>query len=166
MTRRNRRSEGMALLEVLVALVVVAMGMLAVQGQISSFAHTAHYMQKKSLASWIASNKITEFSLAPRWPEIGETSGDLEFANQEWHWRAKVEETQVENLRRVDVTVALAEDRDTIVHSLFGLIEPPPPPGIGFSGWQALPQPGQGQSQGAPPGSSPSPRSGPGQGQR
>ena len=154
------RRAGIALLEVLIALVVVAMGMLAVQGQLSSFAHTAHYMKKKSLASWIASNKVTEFSLAPRWPELGETSGDLEFANLEWRWRAKVEETQVENLRRVDVSVELADKRDVVVHSLFGLIEPPPPPGIGFSGWQAFPQPGQGQgSDQAPgPGQGPAPR--------
>lgn len=151
----SNRCQGIVLLEVMIALVVVSLGMLAVHGTLSKFAETAHHMKRKSLASWIASNKITEFSVAPRWPEIGETSGNLDFANLEWHWRAEVSETQVENLRRVDVSVAFADDRDAVVHSLFGLIEPPPPPGIGFSGWQAIPQPGQGQGQGQNPGPSP-----------
>ena len=44
-TCQPRLYRGIALLEVLIALVVVAMGMLAVQGQLSSFAHTAHYMK-------------------------------------------------------------------------------------------------------------------------
>lgn len=142
------RQQGIVLLEVMIALLIVALGMLAVQGTLSKFAETAHHMKKKSLASWIASNKVTEFSLAPRWPELGETSGNLDFANLEWHWQAEVSATEVENLRRVDVSVAFADNREAVVHSLFGLIEPPPPPGIGFSGWQAIPEPSQDQDQG------------------
>lgn len=143
---RCSRLKGIALLEVLIALLIVSLGMLAAQGQLSGFAQTAHYMKKKSLASWIASNKVTEFSLAPRWPEIGNTSGDIEFADLEWHWEAEVEATQVPNLRRVNVSVSLTETPDDVVHEVFGLVEPPPPPGIGFSGWQAIPQQGQGQT--------------------
>ena len=152
---KRDRFQGIVLLEVMIALVVVSLGMLAVHGTLIKFAETAHYMKKKSLASWIASNKITEFSLAPRWPEIGETSGNLDFANLEWYWQAKVSQTEVENLRRVDVTVAFADTRDAVVHSLFGLIEPPPPPGIGFSGWQAIPEPDQDQE--LNPGQTPGP---------
>ena len=139
---------GIVLLEVMIALVIVSLGMLAVHGTLSKFAETAHHMQRKSLASWIASNKVTEFSLAPRWPEIGETSGSLDFANREWYWEATVSETEVDNLRRVDVEVAFADNREVVLHSLFGLIEPPPPAGIGFSGWQAIPDPPQGQDTG------------------
>jgi general secretion pathway protein I len=143
---RSRHQMGIALLEVLIALAIVSLGMMAAQGQLSGFARTAYYMKKKSLASWIASNKVTEFSLAPRWPEIGDTAGNIEFADLEWHWEAVVEATQVVNLRRVNVSVSLAETPDKVVHEVFGLVEPPPPPGIGFSGWQALPQPSEGET--------------------
>ena len=142
----STKAAGIALLEVLIALLIVSLGMLAAQGQLSGFARTAHYMQEKSLASWIASNKVTEFSLAPRWPEIGDSSGNVEFANLEWRWTAVVEATEVQNLRRVTVRVSLAEKPDEVIHELFGLVEPPPPPGIGFSGWQTLPSEDPGQT--------------------
>ena len=121
---------GFTLLEAMVALVIVALGMMAVNTQLNRYVVAATYVQQKTLASWIASNKLTELSVGATWPEVGEQHEDVDFAGQKWRVLVKVQETDVKNLHRVDVSVSLADDPDRIVHKLTGLIEPPAPPGF------------------------------------
>jgi general secretion pathway protein I len=121
---------GFTLLEVLVALVIVSLGMMAVKTQVDRYVFTARFMEEKTLASWIASNKITELSIQPDWPELGRDTDEIEFARRMWEVRSEVTETEVENLRRVDVDVALADAPDTVIQRLSGLIEPPAPQGF------------------------------------
>jgi len=123
-------SGGFTLLEAMVALVIVALGMMAVNTQLNRYAAAAVYVEQKTLASWIASNKLTELSVAPTWPEVGEHDEDVEFAGQKWRCAIKVQETAVMNLHRVDVSVYLATDPEHVVHKVTGLIEPPAPPGF------------------------------------
>ncbi len=117
------------------ALAIVAFGMMAVNAQLGRFAATAAYMKQKTLASWIATNQITELSLAAQWPGVGKSEGELEFANQEWFWQAEVTQTELPNLRRVDVSVSLQSDREAVLHKVSGLVEPPAPPGFGTASW-------------------------------
>ena len=63
---------GFTLLEAMVALVIVALGMMAVNTQLNRYAVAAVYVEQKTLASWIASNKLTELSVGSTWPEVGE----------------------------------------------------------------------------------------------
>jgi general secretion pathway protein I len=114
----------------MVALVIVALGMMAVHNSLNSYAVSSAYIEQKTLASWIATNKITELSVAPTWPEIGDYDEEVEFAGQEWRCEIVITATDVDNLRRVDVSVTLESDPDTVVHKVSGLLEPPAPPGF------------------------------------
>ena len=134
------KQRAFTLIEVMVALVILALAMTAVSRGMGQFAQAAYFMETKTLASWIAANKITEYSLATSWPQLGDQEGEVEFASQNWRWRAVVEETQVENLRRVEVTVSLVDEPERELHKLSGLVEPPAPPGIGVTPWQAVPE--------------------------
>ena len=100
----SRRNTGFTLIEVLVALVIVSLGMMAVKTQVDRYVFTARYMEEKTLASWIASNQIAMLSIDPQWPAVGNTSGeDVEdFAGRDWIVEIEISETPVENLRRVD----------------------------------------------------------------
>src|SRR5687768_14448414 len=99
----------------MVALVIVALGMMAVHNSLNSYAVSSAYIEQKTLASWIATNKITELSVAPTWPEIGDYDEEVEFAGQAWRYEVVVTATDVDNLRRVDVSVTLESDPDTVV---------------------------------------------------
>jgi general secretion pathway protein I len=114
----------------MVALMIVALGMMAVHSSLNSYAVSSAYIEQKTLASWIATNKITELSVAPTWPEIGDYDEEVEFAGQEWRCEVVITATDVDNLRRVDVSVTLESDPDTVVHKVSGLLEPPAPPGF------------------------------------
>lgn len=149
--RRDSRSSGFTLIEAVVALLIVALGMIAVFTQLGQFASNASYLQDKTLASWIASNRLTELSLQGSWPEIGQEEDEIEFAGRDWHYVVEISETDVPNLRRADVTVSLADDPDRPLHTVSALLEPPPPRGLvplrwlGIAGAQA-PRPGTQES--------------------
>ncbi len=108
----NRTCGGFTLVEVLVALAIVAIGMLAVFKVIGDTAHNVTYLRDRSFASWIADNRITEIRLSGEMPSVDEVKGDLEFAGRRWYWVQQVATTQVEGMRRIDVSVRREEDAE------------------------------------------------------
>lgn len=143
----RRYSAGFTLLEALVALAIVALGMMAVNTQLNRYVVSTRVIEQKTLASWIAVNRITELSVAPDWPAVGDLPDEeLEFAQREWIQRTEISETPVENLRRIDVRVYLMDDPERLIHAVSGLLEPPPPPGFVPLSWMA---PGMGTGMGA-----------------
>lgn len=125
---------GFTLLEVLVALVIVGLGMLAVFTQAGQSTFATVLIQERTLASWIAANRITELALEPAWPELGESGGEIEFAGRRWRWQQRVVATPSPALRRVDIEVALLDRPDQVLHSAAAFFGEPPPPGL-FSPW-------------------------------
>ena len=136
--RASDNSAGFTLLETMIALAIVALGMMAVNGQLNRYVVSAIYIEQKTLASWIASNVLTDLSVRTQWPELGEIEGDVEFAQRQWLWRAEVSETPVENLRRVDVAVFLEDRPEVQIHTMSGFLEPPPPQGFVPLRWLAV----------------------------
>ena len=110
---RRRRTRGFTLIEVLAALVIVALGMLGVIQAVTQTARNGTYLREKTLAHWIAMNVITERRLLPAPPDVAESSDDVEFAGQRWRWTMKVTQTEVESLRRMDVSVRPADKPDS-----------------------------------------------------
>jgi len=100
---------GFTLIEVLVALAIVAIGMAAVLGTLTSSASTVVYMRDKTLANWVALNHIAEQRLKPQMPQLGNTDGDVDFAGQKWHWRQETVATAVQGMVRMDVHVRPAD---------------------------------------------------------
>jgi general secretion pathway protein I len=126
---------GFTLIEAMIALAIVALGMIAVHMQLGRYAQSAIRTEEKTLASWIATNKITELSVQKTWPELGKEEEDVDFAGREWHSRIEVSKTPADNLRRVDVSVYLADRPDVLIDKVSGFIEPPLPPGFGPVRW-------------------------------
>jgi len=60
---RHRPDGGFTLVEVLVALVVVAIGLAALMVAVSGTARTSGYLRDKTLAQWIALNRLAEVRL-------------------------------------------------------------------------------------------------------
>ncbi len=114
--------------------------MMAVNTQLNRYTVAATYVEQKTLASWIATNKLTELSIAPTWPSVGDSEEDVEFAGQQWRCEIVVEETPVPNLHRVDVSVTLRSDPERVVHKVSALIEPPAPAGFLSPQWSAPPR--------------------------
>jgi len=107
--RARRGARGFTLIEVLVALAIVAIGMAAVMGALTSSANTISYLRDKTFAQWVALNQIANLRLSGQQPPIGNSNGDTDFAGRSWHWRQEVVATQVPGVERIDVSVRPAD---------------------------------------------------------
>jgi len=99
------KARGFTLIEVVVALAVLALAMGALISGMARYADNAAVLREKTLALWVAHNRLTEIGLEPTWPELGESDGDEELAGIEWRWDVTVAETPDPKVRRVDIAV-------------------------------------------------------------
>ena len=107
---RASRQAGFTLLEVLVAVAVLALALTAIISGGSSAARAAALMRDKTLALWVAHNRLAEIDLQPKWPQLGSSSDDVSMGGQDWTWRANVTGTQDPTLRRIDIHVGKRGD--------------------------------------------------------
>jgi general secretion pathway protein I len=116
------RSGGFTLLEVLVALAIVGLGLVAVFGQLNQTLIAASIMRDRTLAHWVAMNRLAELRLSGELPDVGERSDEVEMGGVEWSYELKFSEVGLENIRRVDVAVSFADSPDRVVTELIGIL--------------------------------------------
>ncbi len=119
--RGNDRAAGFTLLEVMIALLVIALGIGAVINTTSESGWKSSQLKEKTIASWIAQNQIAEYRARRIWDNKSNVSGDVEMANTDWTWRMKISKTDDPSLRRIDVDVYL-DDAEVPTSSMTGFI--------------------------------------------
>ena len=124
----HSRCKGFTLIEVMVALAIVALSLTAVAASMVQMIDAANAMRDRTYASWIAQNKITEMRLAADTPEVSASNGEVDYANTTWAWSAVVSATAFDDLYRIEVGVSRAGS-DDIIRSVTGFVGPPTPPG-------------------------------------
>jgi len=130
----GKRFRAFTLVEVMVALAIIALSLTAVSAKMGRMIDTSNSMRERTYASWIAQNKITELRLANVLPEVSATSGEVEYASTTWRWRAVISESGIENLFRVDVEVSYDDD-DYVIRTVTGFIGEPVIPGQSNRSW-------------------------------
>jgi general secretion pathway protein I len=100
---RSRRHGGFTLLEVLIALAIVAMSVGALLGTITSSASNIIYLKEKTLAEWVALNRLTELRIDQQMPDKGSRSGSSVMAGMRWEWKQEVIELPIKGMFRIEV---------------------------------------------------------------
>ncbi len=119
-------SRGFTLVEVLVAVAVLAIAMAAVIGAMARQANNAGYLKQKTLALWVAHNRLAEIQLQGETPSTGRSDGKAKMGGFEWQWEAVVQATEDPRLRRIDLIVRRPEDKEGSLAQLNGFIAVPP----------------------------------------
>lgn len=104
-----RAPRGFTLVEVLVALVVVALGLTALMVAVNGTARTSGSLRDKSLAQWIALNRLSEVRLNVTKFGQNTDTGELEFGNRKWHYDTRYFDTSIQSMKRVVVRVYLGD---------------------------------------------------------
>lgn len=96
---------GFTLIEMLAAVAVLAIAMAAILSGMARHADNAGYLREKTVALWVAHNRLTEIELQPGWADVGKSDGVAEMGGVKWKWVVEVKKTPDEHLRRVDIRV-------------------------------------------------------------
>ena len=123
----RQRLQGFTLLEVLIALAVLALAMGAVIKAASDYTSNQSYLRDRTLAMWVARNVLVEYQVKGEWLSVGERKGTREMGNQEWRWLARISQTEEAELRRLDVEVYPldSDDDENPVSVLSGFLRQP-----------------------------------------
>ncbi len=134
------RARGFTLIEVLAALLIVALGMMAVIQAVGQTASNSTYVRDKTIAHWVALNQLTETRLQRTPPKVDETSDELEMAGRTWRWTMTVTQTPIETMRRIDVSVRPQDaDEDSSMATVTGFYGSAiAAPGSAFIDWDGL----------------------------
>ncbi|MDX1755554.1 MAG: type II secretion system minor pseudopilin GspI [Marinobacter sp.] len=120
--------KGFTLIEVLVALLVFGLIGTAAAQVGSQYITSYERVRDKTLALWIADNRMNEFRLADTFPDISESTEDLDFGQYRWQVHTSVKGTAEPTIRRIDITISKYPDErsDPInAHALSGFIGEP-----------------------------------------
>ncbi len=120
------RSLGFTLVEVMVALSIVALALPALMFALQQQVDATGYLRDKSMAHSVAANKLTEVRiLAHARGDLlkGREAGVVTMGEREWYWWMESKLTEVPLFYRLQIDVALdEEDGDAPLHSLVAFL--------------------------------------------
>ncbi len=102
-----RTTKGFTLIEVMVALVFVAFGIATVIQVVTTYVGNITELEKRVLASWVASNHIAQlrFDAETSKVRVGSKTERSKMGGYKWRSKAKVTRTDVERVFLVEVEV-------------------------------------------------------------
>lgn len=103
------RARGFTLLEVLVALAVLALSAAAILRQTQLQVHQQQQLELKSTAMWIADDELAVINARQQWPEPGRSVRRVSVRGQDWDVATEVQATPEPTLRKIVVSVNFAD---------------------------------------------------------
>ena len=116
-TNHKKHQHGFTLIEVVVAVFVIAIGLGAVIKTIGTVTRNTALLSERTVAMWVAQNALAEFELDLENNAAEETQGTEEMIGIEWHWTKTIVNTQDPGVRRVEFQVRQDNDDDSQVYA-------------------------------------------------
>ncbi len=116
----NKQSAGFTLIEVMVALTIIAISLGALLNSSGTQARSTGYLKQKTLAHWVAVNELTQVRIAKEFPDLGDKEGSTEMANNEWFWTRTTKATEDKDARQITFSLYADKDRTKNLTTLIG----------------------------------------------
>lgn len=123
---RSCRPQGFTLIEVLVALAVISVALLASLRAAGQSTSGVEELRSRMLAGWVAENRLAEYRAREEWPALGIRRGTALQGSIEFAWREEITTTPNPAFRRVDIYVhRSAEETRSLAHFAGFVVLPP-----------------------------------------
>lgn len=106
------RPRGFTLVEVVVALAVLAVALAAASRSIGTGVDVQGNLRQRVLAGWVAENRLAEHHALRAWLPVGESAGQTQMGGDAFAWRETVSATPNGQFRRIDVVVSAESGRE------------------------------------------------------
>lgn len=105
--KRKQRVSGFTLIEIIIALAIVAIAVLSIAHAMNQHTHVASELEKRIVASWVAANVAAEARHSAKTDKIrtGTSSDVIEMGGHRWRASSHVTETDVEQVFLLKVEV-------------------------------------------------------------
>ena len=119
---RNRGVRGFTLIEMLVALAIVAVALLAGLRAVGTMAQTSAELKLRMLAQISAENRIAELRAARAFPGIGSRTVACPQGRVPLECVEEAKATPNPLFRRIEVRVYVGDDRDRLLAEMIGIL--------------------------------------------
>jgi len=117
---------GFTLVEVLVALAIISIALLAALRAAGQGTNNVEDLRARLLAGWVAENLLAEHRARVDWLPLGIQRGARSQAGIEFTWREEVISTPNPAFRRVDIFVSLPRQESRALAHFAGFVVQPP----------------------------------------
>ena len=115
-------NRGFTLLEVLVALAIIAIALTALIRTTGQSADTTDAMEQRIRGQWLAQNHLALAQASQAWPEPGDTTGESTMSGRAYTWQQRVSATPNPNFRKLEIAVS---HRSEVLMNLSTLLRDP-----------------------------------------
>lgn len=118
-------TRGFTLIEVLIALAILAIAMAAISRTSIVATDTTLALKERTLGTWIAQNRLADNIAHKRFPSTGTNEGEETQAGVAFKWRETVSETPEPHFRRIEIQVFSPTDPNRTIGNLIGFLSKP-----------------------------------------
>lgn len=117
-----RKYKGFTLVEVLVALAILAVALAAAMRATTGLIDNAATLKEHLVAGWLAQNRLQEHIARRDFPELGSQTGSEQMGGIQFNWREDISGTPNARFRRIEISVFANNQTDYASARLIGYL--------------------------------------------